>query len=122
MADLEVCSGELHGATFGGEPIVTMIDELPILAVAATQAHGRTVVRDADELRVKETDRIATTVSELRKMGAKIEPTADGFIIDGPTPADRRPRRGPRRPPPGDGDGGGRPRRPEARRSSTVAK
>ena len=63
-----------------------MIDELPVLAVAATQAKGRTVVRDAHELRVKETDRIATTVSELRKMGAKIEPTSDGFIIDGPTP------------------------------------
>ncbi len=86
VADLEVCAGELHGTTFGGETIVTMIDELPMLAVAATQAHGRTVVRDAGELRVKETDRIATTVSELRKMGAKIEPTSDGFIIDGPTP------------------------------------
>jgi 3-phosphoshikimate 1-carboxyvinyltransferase len=76
----------LRGATFGGQQIVTMIDELPILAVAATQAEGRTVVRDAHELRVKETDRIATTVSELRKLGARIEPTADGFIIDGPTP------------------------------------
>jgi 3-phosphoshikimate 1-carboxyvinyltransferase len=86
VADLEVCAGELHGATFSGELIVTMIDELPMLAVVATQAHGRTVVRDASELRVKETDRIATTVSELRKMGANIEPTSDGFIIDGPTP------------------------------------
>jgi 3-phosphoshikimate 1-carboxyvinyltransferase len=86
VADLEVCAGELHGTTFGGELIVTMIDELPMLAVAATQAHGRTVVRDASELRVKETDRIATTVSELRKLGATIEPTSDGFIIDGPTP------------------------------------
>ena len=85
VADLEVCYSELHGATFGGEQIVTMIDELPILAVAASQARGRTVVRDAGELRVKETDRIATTVGELRKLGAKIEPTADGFIIDGPT-------------------------------------
>ena len=54
--------------------------------MAATQAKGRTVVRDASELRVKETDRIASTVTELRKMGAKIEPTSDGFIIDGPTP------------------------------------
>jgi 3-phosphoshikimate 1-carboxyvinyltransferase len=86
VADLEVCAGELHGATFGGEAIVTMIDELPMLAVAATQAQGRTVVRDASELRVKETDRIATTVGELRKMGANIEPTSDGFIIEGPTP------------------------------------
>ncbi|MEZ4637297.1 MAG: hypothetical protein R2856_20465 [Caldilineaceae bacterium] len=74
------------GATFGGERIVTMIDELPTLAVAATQAEGRTIVRDAQELRVKETDRIATTVSELRKMGARIQATEDGFIVDGPTP------------------------------------
>lgn len=85
VADLEVRYSELRGATFGGASIVTMIDELMVLAVAATQAQGRTIVRDAGELRVKETDRIATTVTELRKMGAKIEPTADGFIIDGPT-------------------------------------
>ncbi len=85
VADLEVCAAELHGTTFGGEQIVTMIDELPVLAVAASQAHGRTVVRDAGELRVKETDRIASTVSELRTLGAAIEPTPDGFIIDGPT-------------------------------------
>ncbi|GIV74064.1 MULTISPECIES: 3-phosphoshikimate 1-carboxyvinyltransferase [Caldilinea] len=86
VADLVVRASSLRGATFGGQQIVTMIDELPILAVVATQAEGRTVVRDAHELRVKETDRIATTVSELRKLGARIEPTADGFIIDGPTP------------------------------------
>lgn len=86
VADLEVRHSELRAATFGGEQIVTMIDELMVLAVAATQAHGRTVIRDAGELRVKETDRIASTVSELRKLGARIEPTEDGFIIDGPTP------------------------------------
>ena len=86
VADLVVTTSALRGTTFGGEQIVTMIDELPILAVAATQAEGRTVVRDAHELRVKETDRIATTVGELRKLGARIEPTPDGFIIDGPTP------------------------------------
>jgi 3-phosphoshikimate 1-carboxyvinyltransferase len=86
VADLVVTTSPLRGTTFGGEQIVTMIDELPILAVAATQAEGRTVVRDAHELRVKETDRIATTVGELRKLGAAIEPTPDGFIIDGPTP------------------------------------
>ena len=85
VADIEVSFSGLHGATFGGEEIVTMIDELPILAVAATQAHGQTVVKDAGELRVKETDRIASTVSELRKMGAYIEPTPDGFAIEGPT-------------------------------------
>ncbi|HQY93000.1 3-phosphoshikimate 1-carboxyvinyltransferase [Caldilinea sp.] len=86
VADLVVATSALRGMTFGGESIVTMIDELPILAVAATQAEGRTVVRNAHELRVKETDRIATTVGELRKLGARIEPTPDGFIIDGPTP------------------------------------
>jgi 3-phosphoshikimate 1-carboxyvinyltransferase len=85
VADIDVAYSELTGATFGGAQIVTMIDELPVLAVAATQARGRTIVRDAHELRVKETDRIATTVSELRKLGARIEPTDDGFIIDGPT-------------------------------------
>lgn len=85
VADLEVQYSELHGITLGGNQIVTMIDELPVFAVAASQAHGRTVVQDAGELRVKETDRIATTVTELRKMGARIEPTADGFIVEGPT-------------------------------------
>ena len=86
VADLIVSGGGLQGMDFGGEKLVTMIDELPVLAVAATQAAGRTVVRDAQELRVKETDRIATTVSELKKMGAQIQETPDGFIVDGPTP------------------------------------
>lgn len=85
VADLVIEYSELQGANFGGESIVTMIDELPVLAVAASQAHGRTVVKDAGELRVKETDRIASTVSELRKMGVNIEPTPDGFIVEGPT-------------------------------------
>lgn len=85
VADLMIESSDLRAATFGGEQIVTMIDELPILAVAASQASGRTIIRDAGELRVKETDRIASTVSELRKMGANIEPTDDGFIVVGPT-------------------------------------
>lgn len=85
VADLIVSGGGLKGLDFGGEQLVTMIDELPVLAVAATQAEGRTVVQDAQELRVKETDRIATTVSELKKMGAQIQETADGFIVDGPT-------------------------------------
>ena len=85
VADLIVSGGGLRGLEFGGEQIVTMIDELPVLAVAATQAEGRTIVRNAQELRVKETDRIATTVSELKKMGAQIQETTDGFIVDGPT-------------------------------------
>lgn len=85
VADLEIRHSDLRAATFGGPGIVTMIDELMVLAVAATQARGRTIVKDAAELRVKETDRVVSTVTELRKMGAKIEPTSDGFMIDGPT-------------------------------------
>ncbi len=86
VADLLVRSAPLHGSEIRGDLIVRAIDELPILAVAATQAHGRTVVRDAAELRVKETDRIATVAAELRKLGAVIEELPDGFVIEGPTP------------------------------------
>jgi 3-phosphoshikimate 1-carboxyvinyltransferase len=66
--------------------IASMIDEIPILAVAATQATGRTVIRGAAELRHKETDRIEAMVSNLRAMGARIEALEDGFAIEGPTP------------------------------------
>lgn len=85
VADLVIHTSELRGQEFSGEIIVRMIDELPILAVIATQAHGVTTIRDAKELKVKETNRIETTVSELRKMGAKIEALDDGFVIEGPT-------------------------------------
>jgi 3-phosphoshikimate 1-carboxyvinyltransferase len=63
-----------------------MIDELPVFAVAATQASGRTVVRDAQELRVKESNRLEGLVAQLTKMGASIAATDDGFVIEGPTP------------------------------------
>jgi 3-phosphoshikimate 1-carboxyvinyltransferase len=86
IADVTIRFEALKAAHFFGEIIVRMIDELPILAVVATQAHGETVIRDAKELTVKETNRIETTVSELRKMGAKIEAREDGFVIEGPTP------------------------------------
>ncbi len=86
VADVTVRSAELHGVEVSGALVVRAIDELPILAVAATQARGETVVRDAAELRVKETDRIATTVEELRRMGADIEALPDGFAVYGPTP------------------------------------
>ena len=62
-----------------------MIDEFPVFAVAATQATGTTVVRNAEELRVKESNRLEGLVEELRKLGANIEATPDGFIIHGPT-------------------------------------
>jgi 3-phosphoshikimate 1-carboxyvinyltransferase len=86
VADVTVCASELYGAEVGGDLVVRTIDELPILAIAATQARGETVVRDAAELRVKETDRIATVVEELRRLGAEIEPRPDGFVVHGPTP------------------------------------
>ncbi len=86
VADLTVAASKLEGTSVGGDMVVRMIDEFPILTVAATQAHGPTVVRDARELRVKETDRIATVVSELRTLGADIEALDDGFIVQGPTP------------------------------------
>lgn len=84
VADLMVRSSELRGVEVGGELVVRMIDEFPILAVAATQAQGETLVRDARELRVKETDRIASVVAELRAMGAPIQEQEDGFVVEGP--------------------------------------
>lgn len=78
--------GDLSGITAGGDLIPRLIDEIPVLAVVATQAKGKTVIRDAQELKVKETNRIATTVRELKKLGAAIEETEDGMIIEGPVP------------------------------------
>ncbi len=86
VSDMTVRASDLTGVTVGGDTVVRMIDEFPILAVAATQAHGETVVRDAAELRVKESDRIGTLAQELRRMGAQIQERADGFVIVGPTP------------------------------------
>ena len=86
IADILVTSAELHNAEIGGDLIPRMLDEVPILAVAACFATGETVIRDAAELRVKESDRIATTVSELTRLGANIEATKDGMIIHGKGP------------------------------------
>ena len=88
VADILVTSAELHGTEIGGDMIPRMLDEVPILAVAACFAFGDTVIRDAAELRVKESDRIATTVSELTRLGADIEATADGMIIHGRGPGE----------------------------------
>ncbi|EOS7891737.1 3-phosphoshikimate 1-carboxyvinyltransferase [Enterococcus hirae] len=85
-ADLIVRSAQLHAYEIQGEIIPRLIDELPIIALAATQATGTTIIRDAQELKVKETNRIDATAEELTKMGANIEPTEDGLIIHGPTP------------------------------------
>jgi 3-phosphoshikimate 1-carboxyvinyltransferase len=83
VADILVTSTELHGVEIGGNLIPRLLDEVPILAVAACFATGDTVIRDAAELRVKESDRIATTVSELTRLGAGIEATDDGMVIHG---------------------------------------
>jgi 3-phosphoshikimate 1-carboxyvinyltransferase len=85
VADLEVTYNSLKSPAISPEAIPSLIDELPVLAVAATQARGVTEIRGAAELRVKETDRIATTVEELQRMGAKIEALPDGFVVKGPT-------------------------------------
>ncbi len=82
-ADVIVESSRLKGIEMGGEIIPRVIDEIPILALAATFAEGRTVIRDAHELRVKESDRIAATVEGLKAMGAHIEERTDGLIVEG---------------------------------------
>lgn len=86
VADLTISNSRLKGITIGGSMIPRLIDEIPIIAVAATQAEGVTIIRDAEELKVKESDRIHAVVTELKKLGAKIEATADGMVIEGPTP------------------------------------
>lgn len=85
-ATITVETSELHGTEIGGEIIPRLIDELPIIALLATQASGTTVIRDAEELKVKETDRIQVVVDALNAMGADITPTDDGMIIKGKTP------------------------------------
>jgi 3-phosphoshikimate 1-carboxyvinyltransferase len=86
VADLVVASAELQGTTVEGEIIPRLIDEIPVLAVAALFAKGRTIISGAEELRVKESDRLRAIACELAKMGARIEETPDGLIIDGPQP------------------------------------
>jgi 3-phosphoshikimate 1-carboxyvinyltransferase len=84
--DLEVCTAGLQATTVDGVLTVRLIDEVPILAVAATQAQGRTMIAGAQELRVKETDRLHALRAELTRMGARIVERADGLVIEGPTP------------------------------------
>ena len=86
VGDVRARSGGLQAVEVGGAEVPALIDELPLLAVLATQAEGRSVIRDAAELRIKETDRIGALVGELHKMGASIEARPDGYVVDGPTP------------------------------------
>ena len=85
-ADLLVRTSKLHGTTIEGALIPSLIDEIPMIAVMAAAAEGVTVIKDAQELKVKETDRIATVTEGLQAMGADITPTEDGMIIRGGQP------------------------------------
>ncbi len=83
VCDLLVESSSLHGITFGSDWIPTLIDEIPVIAVMAAAANGQTIIKDAQELKVKESNRIDTVVTGLAAMGADAIPTDDGMIING---------------------------------------
>lgn len=83
VADVTVRSSSLHGVTVAGDLIPRLIDEVPVLAAVAAIADGVTVIRNAAELRVKESDRIAAMVSELRKLGAQVDELPDGMVVQG---------------------------------------
>ncbi|MBE4728597.1 MULTISPECIES: 3-phosphoshikimate 1-carboxyvinyltransferase [Leuconostoc] len=85
LADITIKAQTLKGIEITAADIPSAVDELPILALAATQAVGDTIISGAEELRVKETDRIATVISELTKLGANIEEKPDGMVIHGGT-------------------------------------
>ncbi len=85
-ADLLVQSSHLHGTTIGGSIIPALIDEIPMLAVMAAFAEGTTIIKDAQELKVKESNRIDVMVNNLKRMGADIEAADDGMIIHGGAP------------------------------------
>ncbi len=82
-ADIIVESSDLRGVEIGGDIIPQVIDEIPVLALAAARAKGETVIRDAEELRVKESDRITATVTGLARLGVDVEETEDGMVIRG---------------------------------------
>ncbi|MBN8190740.1 3-phosphoshikimate 1-carboxyvinyltransferase [Bacillus sp. NTK074B] len=86
VGDILVQHSALSGIEIGGDLIPTLIDEIPIIALLATQASGKTIIKDAEELKVKETNRIDAVVKELGKLGASIQGTHDGMIIAGKTP------------------------------------
>ncbi len=86
VADIYVQTSNLHGITIEGSIIPTLIDELPIIAILASQASGTTIIKDAAELKVKECNRIDAVSKNLNNMGANVTPTEDGFIIEGSTP------------------------------------
>ena len=83
VGDLRIKTSALKATTIEGDVIPKLIDEIPVIAVLATQAEGTTIIKDAQDLRNKESDRITATVRELKKIDADIEETPDGFIING---------------------------------------
>ncbi len=83
VADILVRHSQLKGIDIHGDMVPRAIDEFPVISVAAALAEGQTIIRDAEELRVKETDRIDAMISELTKLGAKVEGRPDGMLIDG---------------------------------------
>lgn len=85
VADIRVKYSELKATTIQGSIIPRLIDEIPVIAVAASQAQGTTIIKDAQDLRNKEADRITAVKTELKKLGCDIEETPDGFIINGKT-------------------------------------
>lgn len=85
VGDIQISYSDLKACSIEGEIIPRLIDELPVIAVLATQAKGTTIIKDAQDLRNKESDRIKAVVTELKKIGADIEETPDGFIINGKT-------------------------------------
>lgn len=85
VGDIKVKYSQLKACTIEGDIIPRLIDELPVIAVLATQAEGKTIVKDAQDLRNKESDRIKAMVTELKKLGANIKETEDGFIVKGKT-------------------------------------
>jgi 3-phosphoshikimate 1-carboxyvinyltransferase len=86
IGDVEIRGAKLHGTELLKTEIPNLIDEIPVIAVAAALAEGRTIIRNAKELRVKETDRIATVVEGLRAMGGQVEEFEDGMEITGGAP------------------------------------
>lgn len=86
MGNVRICYSSLNGTSVLPEEVPSLIDEIPILAVLATQAQGRTEIRGAEELRVKESDRIEAVARNLRSMGVQVETFQDGLAIEGPQP------------------------------------
>ena len=85
VGDIEIKYSQLKGCEISGEIIPRLIDEIPVIAALATQAQGITVIKDAQDLRNKESDRISAVVNEFKKLGANIEETPDGMVIEGKT-------------------------------------